>query len=128
MWTVFVFIKSDFEVQVDDRSAICQRAVSAPMEVQSTVASIPRQVVHDSAGSLRSRSHLVSQADTSALDQDGFGEITPVIVTASCAHMLFSRARKLEVVSRASISLSESPSSSAAFARWGTARAAATLR
>ena len=81
MWTAFVFIKSDFEVRVDDRSATCHR-----MGVQSTDASILRQVVHDSAGSLRSRSHLVSQADTSALDQDGFGEITPVIVTASCAH------------------------------------------
>ena len=125
MWTAFVFIKSDFEVRVDDRSAIV-----SPRRWKSSrpIASILRQVVHDSAGSLRSRSHLVSQADTSALDQDGFGEITPVIVTASCAHMLFSRARKLEVVSRASISLSESPSSSAAFARWGTARAAATLR
>jgi hypothetical protein len=25
VWTVFVFIKSDFEVQVDDRSATCHR-------------------------------------------------------------------------------------------------------
>ena len=89
MWTVLVFIKSDFEVRVDDRSATCQPT----MEVQSTDASILRQVVHDSAGSLRSRSHLVSQADTSALDQDGFGEITPVIVTASCAHRHISLGR-----------------------------------
>ena len=88
MWTVFVFIKSDFEVQADDRSAICQRADGNPVDrsIDTTAG------CSYSAGRLRSRSHLVSQADTSALDQDGFGEITPVIVTASCAHRLFSRA------------------------------------
>ena len=124
MWTVFVFIKSDFEVWPTTGA----QRVSPQMEVQSTVALIPRQVVHESAGSLRSRLHLVNRADTSALDRDGFGEIMPVIVTASCAQAYFPGSRKLEVVSRASMSLSESPSSSAAFARWGAARAAATLR
>lgn len=51
MWTVFVFIKSDFEVQADNRSAICQRADGNPVDRSIDTTQVvhipPEGSVHD---------------------------------------------------------------------------------